>query len=278
MCDKDIILSYSEFSKDTTSYGINSGNKRNEIFYEKIGWCPFCNRQAMQQVSMSENYKTNFGPMRELIEQVWQCTCGWWQIYYYSHLDDGDSWKDWEIYVYNAQLKKFNIGARQVPIKILRDYLESHYDRICDINDKKMEELVAAVFREHYSCEVIEVGKSHDGGVDLLLVNSDCPTIIQVKRRRTSAKTESVKEIRDLLGATMLFGSSKCIFVTTADHFSPDAINSRNIAISKKIVDSFELYDYNSFFDLVQLHKNETIAPWVQLLRFEQDLKCKVQL
>lgn len=83
-----------------------------------------------------------------------------------------------------------------------------------------MEKLVASIFRKHFLCEMKEVGKSHDGGIDLIMIESENPTIIQVKGRKTSSRTESVKEIRDLLGATLPPGSSNCIFVTTADHFS----------------------------------------------------------
>lgn len=36
-----------------------------------------------------------------------------------------------------------------------------------------MEELVASIFRDHYDCEVQVVGKSNDGGVDLILINFD---------------------------------------------------------------------------------------------------------
>lgn len=51
-----------------------------------------------------------------------------------------------------------------------------------------MEELVASVFRDFYECEVEVVGKSNDGGVDVIVIDSDNPIMVQVKRRRNSIK------------------------------------------------------------------------------------------
>lgn len=42
-----------------------------------------------------------------------------------------------------------------------------------------MEELVGSVFSSFYNCEAKIVGKSSDGGVDVILVDSDHPTMVQ---------------------------------------------------------------------------------------------------
>jgi hypothetical protein len=46
-----------------------------------------------------------------------------------------------------------------------------------------MEELVASVLPEHFACTAHVVGKTNDGGVDLILIDADEPIIVQVKRR-----------------------------------------------------------------------------------------------
>lgn len=270
--NKQTILDYSEYSIFRTEYGLNSQKSKHENYYDKIGWCPFCSKDAFKLNSKSDSFTYEFGPWREISEKVWQCECGWWQIYFYSYIEEESIYKDWYETVYSSQLKKFSIGDRNIPIKILRSYLEKHEEKIFQINDKRMEELVASIFREHFQCDVKEVGKSHDGGVDLIMIESDKPTIIQVKRRKSPTKTENVKEIRDLLGATLLSESKRCIFVTTADHFSKDAINSRNAAIRKNIVESFELFDYRSFLDMLHLYKTDVSETWKQFLQFEANL------
>lgn len=270
--DNKYILDYSDYSIFKTQYGMSTFNSKIENFYGEIGWCPFCSEYANKVYDKSDSFTYDFGPWREICESVWQCNCGWWQVYFYSYMEEKDMYKDWDKSVYSSQLKKFNVGDKDIPINTLRSYLEKHEDKIFEINDTKMEELVASIFREHFLCDVKEVGKSHDGGIDLIMVESNNPIIIQVKRRKSPKRTESVKEIRDLLGATLLSESKKCIFVTTADHFSPDAVNSRNEAINKNIVESFELYDYRSFLDMLMLHRIDASDAWKKLLQFDKNL------
>jgi len=185
-------------------------------------------------------------------------------------MNDDSGWevnyKDWELTVNSAILREFEVGSNSIPIEVLKSYLSKNEDEIFHIHHKKMEELVASIFRNHYDCEVQIVGKSNDGGVDLILINSDKPTIVQVKRRTDRRKTESVKEIRDLIGATLLSDSRKCIFVTTADHFSESAIKARDCALTKSIVDSFELYDFSSFMSTLNLYKTDRERAWLRML------------
>ncbi|WP_442913423.1 hypothetical protein [Labilibaculum sp. K2S] len=47
----------------------------------------------------------------------------------------------------------------------------------------------------------------------------------------------------------MLEGAKNCAFVTTAGHFSPQAIKTARKAISNNLVDTFELFDCNRFLD-----------------------------
>ena len=270
------VLSFTEYSIWTNSYGMNSLSVRKN-FYGKEGWCPFCKRQASTVFSKSGSAVYDFGPWRELIRTVYQCSCGWWQFKYYSYLEEENVFKDWDERFYNSQLKNFSVGDKDIPINILRSYLYENEDKIYGIHDKKMEELVASIFKEHFNCEVELVGKSHDGGIDLILIESEAPIIVQVKRRKKPNKTEGVKEIRDLLGAAAIKGRNKCIFVTTADHFSKEAINSRNQVIENKFVELFELYDYGKFFDILKMYNKNVQQPWETLIKFQDDLPKEIE-
>jgi restriction system protein len=269
-----MILDYSHFNKYYGCYGLNSPQENNrELFFEKRGFCPFC-KCSLEAIHVNSlvDVSTLVGVEWHKSEDIWECEkCGWWEYSFYSYMNDdsdlGVNYKDWELTVNSATLKEFEIGSNSIPIEVLKSYLSKNEYEIFHIHHKKMEELVASIFREHYDCEVKIVGKSNDGGVDLILINSDEPTIVQVKRRMDRRKTESVKEIRDLIGATLLSDSRKCIFVTTADHFSESAINTRDCALTKSIVDSFELYDFNSFMSTLNLYKTDQQKAWLRMLK-----------
>jgi len=90
------------------------------------------------------------------------------------------------------------------------------------ISPLRLEQLVADIFKANYeSAEVIHVGKPDDGGVDVLLVDSDArKCLIQVKRREKPNSAEGVSTVRNLLGTMLLENSAYGIVVSTADHFT----------------------------------------------------------
>ncbi|MCG9703056.1 restriction endonuclease [Vibrio natriegens] len=251
-----MILDYSQFIPHRGSYGKNSPKAVNrELFYSTRGVCPFCSTLSTKTHNEAlVDVKTLPGAEWHKVETVWSCVCGWWEYYFYSYINGEREWewdiKDWELTINSGSLRKFDVSSQQVPINILKRYLQDNASRMYDIHHKKMEELVGAVFREHYACDAHVVGKSNDGGVDLVLLESDIPTVVQVKRRTASGKTESVKEVRDLLGATGLYGARRSIFVTTAD--------------------KFELYNFDKFSGLLKLQRKEVIEPWKSMIQLKQ--------
>ena len=132
-----------------------------------------------------------------------------------------------------------------------------------------MEELVASVFKDIMDCKVLLVGKSHDGGKDLILLDGDRQTFVQVKRRTQPDKVEAVSSIRNLIGASIIGDANACIFVTTADHFSKDAQVAAQKVVEKKVFDSFELIDYRKFVDMLNLQKENYPKEWEQLLKIK---------
>ncbi|WP_061036303.1 MULTISPECIES: restriction endonuclease [Vibrio] len=268
-----MILDYSQFVSHHGSYGRNSQQEVNrELFYSVRGVCPFCSTQSIKTHNEAfVDVNSLPGAEWHKVETVWSCDCGWWEYYFYSYINGEQEWgmKDWDLTINSGSLRKFEVGSNEVPIEILQRYLQDNASRIYDIHHKKMEQLVGAVFKEHYACNAHVVGKSNDGGVDVVLLESDIPTVVQVKRRTASGKTESVKEIRDLLGATGLYGARRSIFVTTADKFSPQAIAARNLAIERNMVDKFELYDFEKFAGLLDLHRKEAVEPWKEMIQLK---------
>jgi hypothetical protein len=103
----------------------------------------------------------------------------------------------------------------------------------------------------------------------LFYVESHQPTAIQVKRRKSPDSVEPVSSIRDLLGATLLSQSTKAIFVTTADHFSKEATSAAKLASELKLVQSFELFDFNSFVSLLNLISTNESPPWQSFVNIQ---------
>jgi hypothetical protein len=90
------------------------------------------------------------------------------------------------------------------------------------MNPRRFERLVSDVFRSnHAAAEVIHVGRPDDGGIDVLLIESDGREwLIQAKRRESPDAAEGISTIRNLLGAMVLEDARHGIVVSTADHFT----------------------------------------------------------
>ncbi len=266
-----MILDYNDYVSQTEEYGLNTGSRKADdesLFFFKREFCVFCNRKTERIYNDPRvDIKTIPGVAWHKINSVFSCSCGWWEHTLYGYLEgEHQGFKDWAFEVDSAILRRFNIDSNKMPIQSLRKYLASKSEHIYHIHHKKMEELVASVLSEHYACEAHVVGKTNDGGVDLILIESDEPIIVQVKRRTKEGKVEPASQIRELIGATLLQDSRQCAFVTTADHFSKQAVKTRNIALKKNLVSRFDLIDLNKFIDLLKLNRKNIIVPWKKLI------------
>lgn len=255
-----MLLDYSNFieSKHAQSVDGTETKVNMDLFFQQRGWCPFCKKDASKVYTSEGPYNRIEGSPTYTLREVWACTkCNWWEM---QHLH-ADDWI-YDRHLRHAVLQLFQPSDISLPVMSLRKHLRQQPDLIYRIHPTKMEELVQSVFQEYYQCEVLHCGKSHDQGVDLLLVNSDIQAIIQVKRRSAPKSVESVSVIRELLGATLLQEKQHSIFVTTADHFSPEAVLTVNRAVTLNIVKSFDLFDAKRFFEILGLLRLEKEEYW----------------
>jgi hypothetical protein len=233
--------------------------------------CPFCKlaTSSVHENSVSENPDWLGGGHYFSKELVSLCgNCGWWRVRQFIETS-GDIEAQSAI-IKNAVLRKYNLASKDVPISILQTYLRDHFDDVINIHDKQMEKLVKSVFSEHFSCDVEHVGKSHDGGIDLLFIQSESPVVVQVKRRRSLSHVEAVSGVRELLGAALLKGSKNCIYVSTCSKFSEPSKEAADRAVDLGLVESYELYDFSRFSDVLKLTTTSEPEPWRKYL----DLKA----
>jgi restriction system protein len=232
-------------------------------FFHKIGFCPFCSKPARK--ANTKEWNKIYDPIDPTVNEYWeiivhQCTCGWWDLVKTGNTGHDSVESGWELETlwYHAILKSFDLSDKNIPLEPLKDELLKNINKIHSIHYKKMEELVASVLKDYIgNCEVSICGKSFDGGIDIILIQSNIPMAIQVKRRMKMGKVESVNMIREFLGAMMLKGYHNGLYVTTAERFSPAAKIAVSNAIDNKLVSKYQLIDKPRFLDILKHIQNK---------------------
>ena len=232
--------------------------------------CPFC------KTSTNEVHKKSLLDFPEWLENgyylrnesVFYCNkCGWWRIRTYKETTGDLLATSSEIK--NAVLRKYDLSDKNIPIQCLQNYLKNKFDDVIHIHEKQMEKLVQSVFSEHFTCNVEHIGKSHDGGIDLILVQSNKPIVVQDKRRMKLSHVEGVSGIRELLGATLLKGSKNCIYVSTSQRFSEQSKIAAQKSVEDGHLESYELYDFSRFSEALKLTKRTNHEPWLKFLEIK---------
>lgn len=190
--------------------------------------------------------------------------CGWWagDDYYRAveyELPNGNSEIDSQWMLSVACLRRFRLDAPDAPIEELRRYLRRD-DRITQVSPRALERLIGSIFSEHLHCGAVHIGGPGDGGIDLILLDAKEPLAVQVKRRSTG-EAESVTYVREFLGAMLLAGYKRGLFVTTAPRFSQAAQQAAVLAKKLPCVDGIELVDAKRALDILRSTAVET-APW----------------
>jgi len=169
---------------------------------------------------------------------IWGClSCGWWYEEF-TKFDDAD---DNRIKRRVAVLREFTADANDLPLAALSTELISRPGVLHDVHPGRLEVLVADILGEFFSTEVKVVGRTGDGGIDLVFVNCDRPFAVQVKRRQSQESKEGVALVREFLGACLLEDVRNGIIVTTAGSFTSGAVAAANQTVSKGLFESFDL-------------------------------------
>jgi restriction endonuclease Mrr len=159
-------------------------------------------------------------------------------------------------------LREFKIEDASLPLATLARELYTRPKIIHDIHPKKLEVLVAAVLADFFDVEVSVVGRTGDGGIDLVYLDGNIPCAVQVKRRQAAESKEQVSVVREFLGACVLKGFKVGKVVTTASGFTRGANTASREAVQKGILESFELISRERFLDLFRYRRGSYRYPW----------------
>lgn len=156
-----------------------------------------------------------------------------------------------------------------VPAKELKDYLRRNYDSRFSIHPLVFEKAVAEVFRG-LGYEAVVSGHAADGGVDVFLVEPNGEMIaVQVKRTRSNI---GVSQIRELLGALVVKGQTRGMYVTTSDftHGAREsALAAKKLGMRIDLVNADDLYARLGLFDAgIAAHIPPYEAPSMQDVKF----------
>ncbi|UUW08296.1 restriction endonuclease [Flavobacterium plurextorum] len=124
---------------------------------------------------------------------------------------------------------------------VVKKYFKSHPEKMYEMNPRKFEELIAAIFKDlGYAVELTKA--TRDGGRDIIASISTAATnflaYVECKRYAPDRKVD-VGIIRDVAGVQYIHKPSKSIIVTTG-YFTKDAIET-----AKQIENQLDLKDFS---------------------------------
>lgn len=183
------------------------------------------------------------GPLEEVYVGAYVCpACGWWSIGKSVVLHSPRQF--WEqTFQAAGALRSLNVSDISIPLEEVRHFLVAKYSSRFEVHPRKFEEVVASVFQS-FGYKAVVTAYTGDGGIDIVLEGKANERIgVQVKRYRNRIKVE---QIRSFVGALMLGGFTRGIFVTTSDYQSgafPVAKQANEKCVPIELVDSEAFYD-----------------------------------
>lgn len=98
----------------------------------------------------------------------------------------------------------------------------------------------------------------------MIVLESDDPILVQVKRRQNPNHIELVKGIREFVGTLFIEGKRKGIYISTAKKYSHGSIDTAKKLLDTRKLDYFELIDYDKLCSIINSKQN--IPVWQNLV------------
>lgn len=270
------ILSYDSWIEDVEEHrrsgrhpGITTQITRSPTdptrFQHRSAKCPFCGSLMTLEIDKSEATMAGYNDAF-LTFDVRSCAgCGWWDSRW-TNAEGPDSIGEVSDYTTIAMrwaiARQFDVRSAHVPLALLTREIARTPTLLYDVQPRKLEELVGAIFASVYACRVEHVGRSYDGGVDLIVVDSNNPLLVQVKRRSAPRHTEAASVVREFIGAMHLRGATRGAIVSTARAFSQLARRHAATITRTRRFEYFELVDFDRLRSMLRLLPPTRAEPW----------------
>lgn len=212
--------------------------------------CLFCRFKLTLVHRESQSRVEHDIPIRDIATLYvrWCALCGWWTKRV-SAQGISIEMNFLEIRELGAagSLKDLNLQDIEMPLGEVRDFLTARYDARSDMSPRLFEDAVASVFADLGYCVVV-TGKSGDGGIDAVMEGKDKSRIgVQVKRQRSKVVVE---QIRGFLGALVLKGCTRGVFVTISTFTRASTQAASRAALAGYRV---ELMNATEFYEALRL-------------------------
>jgi restriction endonuclease Mrr len=115
----------------------------------------------------------------------------------------------------------------------------------------------------------VHLGGPCDGGVDLVLINGPRRYVVQVKRRQSATIAECISSVREFVGAMVIAGETRGIFVSTAPTFSRQAVRDSLVAQTRGAIEYLELVNGRRLLEVCEIASERDSADWQRALTEE---------
>lgn len=264
------IIDYSEYRTESIYWD----SKNQYLFFEKIGFCPNCQKKAQVVFEDHDEFivDDDSAACHYYSVTVHQCSCGWWDLHDHENTgsDSVDPCLDWDT-AYRGILKTFDIDDLDLPVSVLSNEIIKNPGNMDHIHSTKMEDLVHQVLIDFFpGCTVEKFGRgvTHDGGFDGYMILHEKKFGLQIKRRQPKNinKGEPVNLIRELVGAMITNRVPDSLYFTNATHFSCHSIKAAKDALMAKDINTIQLIDRDRLFGMLELYSDKHSEEWIKLL------------
>lgn len=228
--------------------------------------CKYC-RTRLSQANFGSKDKGIITVLEKSIDLYYCKRCGWWFLVR-SEGQKHYTGRHFIINTIEGNAKYYEVDSYNVPIVELRNFLKYHPHNLAHVNPYRFELLMKDCFEDFFGhCEVLHVGGSGDGGIDLkIILNKKDTILVQVKRRFDITKNEGPQVVRELNGVLFRENIPKGIVVTTSKGFTDKAYFETRVKTPTKKKYEMKLMAFNDIIGMLNLPRLRPYKPWEKYL------------
>lgn len=226
-----------------------------------LPYCPHCEERLLlvhHEVAYDRS-EAAYDPYPEYRALASECTlCGFWIARTIGTFND-----EW----LTPFVASFNPGS-EVPAltALIRELRTAGKHDLYSLDPKRFELLVGSILSEFFTCEVRHVGRSGDGGIDLIAVGADNPLLVQVKRRTSVEAVEGIEVVKTMFASMFAARANQGMIVTTAQRFTRGARSWARLPALRELGYEIELVDIRNLLSMVASFEDPPEPAWHEAL------------